>query len=163
MARVAAAAERSPTASPAPVSASPETLFKALTETDGLASFWTSDSHAEPVVGSVSRFGFPSGSKVELRVDELVPGRRVVWTMLSDTLHGPKWTGTRVTWEMTPVEGGLTEVLFKQTNWPPGLVEGDWHKALAGVTFAWAGVLRALKGYAETGSPQPHFTTVPRS
>ncbi len=58
--------------------------------------------------------------------------------------------------------GGFTEVLFRQTGWPANLDQGDWHTSLAGLTFAWAGVLRALKGYAETGSAQLHFTTVPR-
>lgn len=146
----------------APVKAEPEVVFKALTEKEGLASFWTDDCEAEPVVGSIGRFGFPSGSRVEVRVDELEPHRRVAWTMLTDTLRGPKWTGTKVTWALTPVDGGFTEVLFRQTGWPADLDEGDWHASLAGLTFAWAGVLRALKGYVETGTAQPHFTAVPR-
>ncbi len=146
----------------APVKADPEVLFKALTERAGLASFWTNDSEAEPVVGSIGRFGFPSGSKVEVRVDALEAPRLVEWTMVTDTLQGPKWTGTKVTWEIKAGKGGFTEVLFRQTNWPASLAEGDWHTSLAGLTFAWAGVLRALKGYAETGTAQPHFATVPR-
>ncbi len=146
----------------APVKATPELIYRVLTEAEGLASFWTPDSQAQPVIGSVSRFGFPSGSKVEVRVDKLVPGRQVVWTMRTDTLAGPKWTGTQVTWDLKTVDGGFTEVLFTQTNWPAELEEGDWQTSLAGLTFAWAGVLRALKAYAETGAPQPHFATVPR-
>jgi len=59
----------------APVKAEPGVLFRALTEKEGLASFWTDDCDAEPVVGSIGRFGFPSGSNVEVRVDELEPGR----------------------------------------------------------------------------------------
>jgi Cupin domain len=55
--------------------------------------FWTGDSQAEPVVGSVARFGSPTGSRLELRVDELDPGRRVVWTLPKDVLKGPRWTG----------------------------------------------------------------------
>ena len=113
------------------------------------------------MVGSIGRFGFPSGSNVEVRVDELEPGQ-VAWTMLTDTLRGPRWTGTKVTWELKRGEEGFTEVLFRQTGWPADLDQGDWHTSLAGLTFAWAGVLRALKAYAETGSAQPHFTTVPR-
>ncbi len=81
--------------------------------------------------------------------------------MLTDTLRGPKWTGTKVTWDIKPVDGGFTEVLFRQTEWPADTVDGDWQTSLAGLTFAWAGVLRALKGFVETGNPQPHFVTVP--
>jgi uncharacterized protein YndB with AHSA1/START domain len=139
-----------------PVAASPDVLYEALTGSAGLASFWTSDSRAEPVVGSIGRFGFPSGSRVELRIEELEPGRRVAWTMLNDTLRGPQWTGTAVTWELRPIDQGLTEVLFQQTNWPADMVEEPWYRSLAAVTYAWAQTLRALKGYAETGTPQPH-------
>lgn len=146
----------------APVRADPEVLFRALTEQAGLAAFWTSDCEAEPVVGSIGRFRFPSGSEVKVRVDELEPARRVAWTMLSDTLQGPKWTGTKVTWEIKPGPTGFTEVLFRQANWAADPGDGSWQTSLAGLTFAWAGVLRALKGFAETGNPQPHFATVPR-
>lgn len=143
----------------APVRADPEVLFRALTEKVGLAAFWTNDCEAEPVVGSIGRFRFPTGSEVQVRVDELEPAHRVAWTMLTDTLQGPKWTGTKVTWEIKPGPTGLTDVLFRQANWPSDLQGGNWQTSLAGLTFAWAGVLRALKGYAETGIPQPHFVT----
>jgi uncharacterized protein YndB with AHSA1/START domain len=133
------------------VSANAETIFEALTTSGGLASFWTSDSRAEPVVGSVARFGFPSGSRLELRVDELDPARRVAWTFLNDILRGPHWTGTTVTWDLRHTDGGATEILFQQGTWPNDLPQ----TALAGLTYAWAQILRALKGYAETGTPQP--------
>ena len=98
-----------------------------------------------------------------LIVNELEPGRRVAWTMLTDTLGGPRWTGTKVTWDLKALDGGFTEVLFQQTGWPEENFGGDWHISLAGLTFAWSGGgLRALKGFAETGNPQPHFATVPR-
>lgn len=138
-----------------------EVLFQALSEKAGLAAFWTDDCDAQPVVGSISRFRFPSGAEVQVRIDDLEPGRRVAWTMLTDTFWGPKWTGTKVTWELKPGPQGFTEVLFRQANWPADLNEGDWHTSLAGLTFAWAGFLRALKGFADTGNPQPHFATVP--
>lgn len=140
------------------VNASSEKVFEALTESAGLASFWTSDSQAEPVVGSVARFGFPSGSRLELRVDELDSGRRVVWTLLNDVLRGPHWTGTTVTWDLRAAASGATEVLFQQGNWPKDLPQTE----LAGLTYAWAQVLRTLKGYTETGTPQPHFAGAAR-
>lgn len=136
-----------------PVNANPNQLFEALTESAGLAAFWTGDSHAEPVVGSVARFGFPSGSWLELRVDTLDPGRRVAWTLLNDVVMGPHWTGTTVTWDLRPTVSGATEVHFQHDNWPDDLPPS----ALARLTYNWAQVLRALKAYAETGKPQPHF------
>lgn len=135
------------------VGASAKTLFKALTESAGLASFWTTDSEAQPVAGSVARFGFPSGSKIELRVDELDPGRRVAWTLLNDVLRGPRWTRTTVRWDLTPIADRLTLVVFHQDGWPQETAQPE----LAGLTYNWARILQALKGYAETGRPQPHF------
>lgn len=140
------------------VDASPEQLFAALTESAGLASFWTSDSEAEPVVGSIARFGFPSGSRVELRIDALDSGRRVEWTLLNDVLKGPHWTGTTVTWDLRNTDSRSTEVLFQQRNWPAEMSQAD----LAGLTYAWAQILRALKAYVETGTAQPHFATAAR-
>jgi uncharacterized protein YndB with AHSA1/START domain len=141
-----------------PINASPETVFTTLTESDGLASFWTSDSQAEPNVGSIARFGFPSGSRLELRIEELDADRRIVWRLLNDVLSGPRWAGTTVTWDLRKIERGATEVLFQQDNWPEVTAQID----LAGRTYAWAQVLRALKSYAETGRPQPYFAGAAR-
>jgi uncharacterized protein YndB with AHSA1/START domain len=133
--------------------ASPERIFDALTMSAGLTSFWTNDSRAEPVVGSVARFRFPSGSRLAARVDELKHGRRVVWSPLTDPPGGPHWTGTTVNWELTQMNGGATEVLVEQGAWPDDLPQS----ALWGLVRTWVQVLLALKGYVETGTPQPYF------
>src|SRR5215469_8740419 len=93
-----------------PVSASPETIFAALTESAGLASFWTTDCHAEPVVGSVTRVNIRNGTRLQLRVDELEPGRRVVWAPLTNVSRPPRWTGTTVTWSLVEAGDGQTSV-----------------------------------------------------
>ena len=63
------------------VKSTPETIYKAVSTAQGLASFWTSESKAEPRVGSIASFGF-GGPTQRMRVDELVPGKRVKWTGL---------------------------------------------------------------------------------
>src|SRR5437773_2345897 len=40
------------------VKATPETIYKAISTTEGLGAFWTSESKAEPKVGSIASFGF---------------------------------------------------------------------------------------------------------
>jgi uncharacterized protein YndB with AHSA1/START domain len=140
------------------VGASPEQIFATLSESAGLASFWTSDSQAEPIVGSIARFGFPSGSRLEVRIDALDPGHRVVWSPLNDLLSGPRWTGTTLTWDLRKRETGSMEVLFQHGNWPEELPQ----IALAGFAYSWAQILRALKGYVETGMPQPYFAGTAR-
>ena len=84
------------------VKATPETIYKAISTTEGLGAFWTSESKAEPKVGSIASFGF-GGPTQRMRVDELVPGKRVKWTGLADF---PNWGETTVSWDISPAESG---------------------------------------------------------
>ena len=124
-------------------------IFEALSTTKGLASFWTADSHAEPKVGSTAMFGF-HGPVLEMKVDELTPGKRVRWS----TQGGfPEWKGTTVTWDIKPTEAGAHEVLFSHEGWPKELPPAD----LASVNYTWGRVVGRLKKYTETGKPAPYF------
>jgi uncharacterized protein YndB with AHSA1/START domain len=131
------------------VNAGAERVFEALT--GDLASFWVGDSHAEPVVGSVARLNPPSGRTLELRVDDLEPGRRVVWTPLTSLPRTPPWTGTTVTWLLSATEDGGTDVLVQHGDWPDDVPRAE----LGLLTYVWARVLRSLKEFMETGTPRP--------
>ena len=127
------------------------TIVDALTTKEGLSSFWTSDSIAEPAVGSEARFGF-QGAPVPLRmrVDRIEP-REVTWTCLGDF---PFWDGTTVTWSLSPEEEhGGTRVLFRQAGFPDEQPEWEF----ASVTFIWAGILGRLKALTETGDAEPYL------
>ena len=80
------------------IEAEPAKVYEAISTSKGLASFWTSDSKAEPKVGSVARFGF-GGPVLEMKVEELKPGRLVRWAAPEGF---PEWKGTSVTWEIAP-------------------------------------------------------------
>lgn len=135
------------------VNALPGRITDALSTAEGLASFWTADSHAEPQPGSVARFGF-GGLQLEMRVDQLDPSRRVAWTCLSDFPMPPgHWRGTTVTWDLTRGGDGDAGVLLQHGKWPDSLTQAE----LASATYTWSLVLTALKGYAESGKPQPVF------
>ena len=135
------------------ISAEPQAVFEALSTSTGLASFWTRDSKAEPEVGSVAVFGF-GPTRLEMRIDDLTPGRRVAWTCLSDFPMEPHyWQGTTVSWELVADGQGGARLLLQHGNWPEALPQAD----VASTAFAWALVLRALKSFAETGSAQPVF------
>jgi len=135
------------------VNAPPDRITEALSTTEGLASFWTADSHAEPQTGSVARLGF-GGPELQLRVDRLTTGHRIEWTCLNDFPMPPgRWAGTTVTWDLTSGDSGV-ELLLQHGNWPAAIAQTE----LAGTAYTWALVLTALKGYAETGTPQPVFS-----
>jgi uncharacterized protein YndB with AHSA1/START domain len=129
------------------IQAAPEQVYKALTEQKGLASWWTVHTVAKPVVGSTAEFTFndPTPFLIKMKVDTLEAGQKVYWT----TEQGaPDWDGTRVTWDLTPVEGG-TKILFGHRNFAS--TEGSF----AGVSYSWAWFITSLKEYLETGKGTP--------
>ena len=131
------------------VNAGADKIYEALSTSKGLASFWTADSHAEPKVGSVAKFGF-HGPVLEMTVDELTPGKRVRWS----TRGGfPEWNGTTVTWDIKPAKSGGQEVTFNHEGWPEDLPPAD----LASVNYTWGRIVGRLKKYTETGQPEPFF------
>jgi uncharacterized protein YndB with AHSA1/START domain len=126
-----------------------ERIYEAISTGAGLASFWTRDSQAEPKVGSIARFGF-GGPVLEMKVEELKPGRLVRWS----TQGGfPDWVNTTVTWEILPGPDGGQEVRFSHEGWPADLPQGD----LASVNYTWGRIVGRLKKYAETGQASPFF------
>lgn len=131
------------------IKADPKTIYEAISTQRGLASFWTADTHAEQKKGSIARFGF-GGPVLEMKVEDLEPGKRVRWS----TQRGfDAWNGTTVTWDINPGKDGGAEVWFNHDGWPAALPPKD----TASVNFTWAGVVARLKEYAETGKPVPYF------
>ena len=136
----------------ADIQADAATIYRAISTREGLASFWTTDVEAEPTEGSTARFGFPEAPvDLRMRVERLDPDRRVDWVCLGDF---PNWQGTTISWELSPSETGQgTQVLFRQGGWSEDYPELDW----ARVNFVWGQIVGRLRGYAESGQPQPQF------
>jgi uncharacterized protein YndB with AHSA1/START domain len=124
-------------------------IYEAISTGKGLASFWTKDSNADPKVGSIARFGF-GGPQLEMKVEELKPGKRVKWSSAGGF---PGWEGTTVTWEITRAKAGGNEVLFAHEGWPADQDPSE----LASVNYTWGRVVGRLKKFAETGEPSPYF------
>ena len=136
------------------IKATPDALYKAISTQEGLASFWTSDSTAEPRVGSVASFGF-GGPAQRMRIDELSPGKRVRWTGLPDF---PNWGDTTATWEISPADKGETSLTFRHANWPAAVTADD----LGSINYTWGMIVDRLKQYAEGGKPVPYFAFATR-
>src|SRR5215472_5884035 len=93
------------------IATAPESVFKALTQQDELARWWTNDLNAKPEVGSLAEFRFGEWGDFVLRfeVAELDAGEKVRW--ISRLSPMAQWVGTSVTWQFTPVYNG-TQVVF---------------------------------------------------
>jgi uncharacterized protein YndB with AHSA1/START domain len=127
------------------------TILDAVTTKEGLSSFWTSDSIAEPALGTEARFGFQDAPvPLRMRVDRIEPNE-VTWTCLGDF---PFWEGTTVTWSLSPEEEhGGTRVLFRHVGFADEQPEWEF----ASIAFTWGGILGRLKMLAETGNAEPYL------
>ena len=131
------------------ISASPERVFDAIATADGLRGWWTTDVIAEPIEGSIAEFGFNRRATVfRMRVDELVPGRRITWSCLGG--HD-EWEGTSLEFHLSPEDGGGVDLRFAHQDW----------RSLAGAyavcNTTWGELMYRLKFYAETDTPDPLF------
>ncbi|MFJ6566345.1 SRPBCC domain-containing protein [Streptomyces sp. NPDC091292] len=127
-------------------------VYTALTTPDGLAGWWTTDTHGEgDRVGGVLAFRFGAGG-FDMKVLELAPDKRVVW----EVVDGPEeWIGTHVYWDLAQADD-YTVVLFKHQGWKEP-VEFMHH-----CSTKWALFLMSLKSLIETGkgAPDPHDTKI---
>lgn len=130
------------------VQASPETVYRALTEADGLASWWTTDVEAEPELGSVASFGFGNRQTVfRMRIEDLLPDEFVRWHCVDG--H-PEWEHTEITFDLAGDESGGTILYFAHRGWES--TDG----ILATCSFDWAQYLVSLRHYLEHGEGAPH-------
>ncbi|MFI6910247.1 SRPBCC domain-containing protein [Nonomuraea sp. NPDC050394] len=120
-------------------------VYAALTTTDGLAGWWTTDTR--DIGDDVIAFRFGAGG-FDMKVLELQPDRRVLW----EVVEGPKeWIGTHVVWDLDRADD-QTIILFRHEGWAEP-VEFMHH-----CSTKWALFLMSLKSLVETGTgaPDPH-------
>jgi uncharacterized protein YndB with AHSA1/START domain len=134
------------------VDASPQEVYDALATQDGLAGNWTDQLEVPDQTGAVARFGFgPDWAKtLEVRIDALEPGRRVVWTPVGGF---PGWIGTSIAWVLEPAEDGGTVVHFTHGSWPDAAADGEM--AMCGYT--WAMIIDRLAAQVARGDRAPYF------
>ena len=126
---------------------SPAKVYEAITQQQGLASWWTANTKAKPEVGSVAEFSFDGGKfLIKMEIAALEPSHKVEW---KSRQGAPDWEGTKVTWELTPSEHG-TKILFGHRNY------ASTGGSFASVSYSWANYLTSLKNYLETGKGSPN-------
>ena len=119
-------------------------VYAALTTTEGLTGWWTTDTKGDEVVGGVLQFRFEAGG-FDMNVRELDHGKHVLW----EVVDGPEeWIGTHVDWELLQADDRTT-VLFRHLGWREP-VEFMHH-----CSTKWATYLMSLKAQLETGTGAP--------
>jgi uncharacterized protein YndB with AHSA1/START domain len=129
------------------LTASPETVFEALTTTSGVSSWWA------PATGSADTGGdldFMFGEHlVRFRVADTDRPTRVRWCTLECDVM-PDWVGTSISFDLTCAENGGTILQFRHTGLVPQLgcyeqCSNDWGHFLHS----------SLASYLETGTGHP--------
>ena len=102
------------------VDRTPAEVFAAITDP---RAWWSGDfDGATDELGSVFTYRYQDLHRSAQRVTELVPGRRVTWHVedshLSFIDEHDEWTGTDITFDITPRDGA-TEVRFTHVGLVP--------------------------------------------
>ncbi len=84
-----------------------------------------------------------------MRVEELVPRKRVAWLCQGDP---QEWEGTQLTWDLESTESGGTDLRFAHRGWAS--TEGEYPRC----NTTWGHLMHLLKDYAEGKPVEPHFS-----
>lgn len=129
------------------IESTPAKIYKALTTQDGLRSWWTRFTMAEPTVGYINEFGFGGAFKFRMHIEDLITDELIQWTCIDG--H-EEWEGTHLEFTLQSLpDTKATLVHFKHTNWNRN--DG----VLPQCSYDWAQYLRSLKMYIEAGKGLP--------
>jgi|SRR5579863_3305046 len=131
-----------------PIHSTPEKVYAGLTSQGALRAWWTADTIIDDKVGGEAVFGFDRRSIVfRMKIEKLVPGKRVVWSCHGDN---PEWAGTTLTWDLAP-SGEMTMLRFTHSGW----------KAVTDLyaicNSSWGELMHRLRDYVEGKNPGPHW------
>jgi hypothetical protein len=123
------------------------TVHRALATQEGIRSWWSVRTDG-PADGQL-RVTFPDVPRPFEFAVARNDDERVEWVTGG---FPPWWAGTSIRWDLAdnPDEPG-TRLLFGHRDYDPD------NPVIPIVTPAWAQIILRLKGYAETGRPQPFF------
>jgi uncharacterized protein YndB with AHSA1/START domain len=127
-----------------------DAVLQALTTEKGVNGWWTDRASVPTAAGATLEFTFP-GMPQPFDMELVERGdSRIAWRSKG---FPPFWAGTAVTWDLSDnPEGPGTRIDMRHSGWDPG------NPALGIVTVGWGQILGHLKGFLESGTPQPFFT-----
>ncbi len=129
------------------IQAPQESVFTAVTNADGLSSWWTTSVQAETAApGSRFRFAFRGSFNPQLRITEIESPSLVAWEGVDG--HDA-WGPTLLRFEFSRIDTGTTVRFWHQM----GADRTD--EAVARANFNWGYYLDSLRLLCETGLGKP--------
>jgi uncharacterized protein YndB with AHSA1/START domain len=127
------------------INAAPEKIFDAITTTEGIKGWWSTDAKAEPQLGSLTEVAFYNRQAIfQLHVNQLESGKLVEWIAQHDM---PAWKGTKIRFDLSVIENGATVVNFNHSGFES--MEGPY----AMINTTWGSLMYILKQYVEGNNP----------
>ena len=127
------------------INASPAKVYEAITTQKGLSSWWTTETKADAIVGSVAEFWFSDRYHDKMYIVKLDKNKYVEW----ECIDGDKeWIGTRINFTIKSRDKG-TMLHFCHYEWSE---ETDF---FASCNFNWGHYMKSLKNYCELGKGEP--------
>jgi uncharacterized protein YndB with AHSA1/START domain len=134
------------------VSAPAERVFEAWTTKDGLRAWWTPDVVVPPAQGDQYVFGFDGGRvQFHFRVDEHIPGKRILWTGVEGQKMPAEWVGTRIDVRLSTVPEDRTRMQFVHRGWRS--IEGAYCEC----NTTWGELMYRLRDWCEGRARGPLF------
>jgi uncharacterized protein YndB with AHSA1/START domain len=133
------------------VAATRETVFKALTSTDGLAAWWTTKVSGDAGVGGLIDFTFAGDFNPDMRVAEIEPPSLVSWRCVGGV---EQWADNGFRFELM-ARNGATTLRFRQ-DYAAELSDDDY----ATYNYNWGYYIDSLRLYCETGTGKPYGANV---
>jgi uncharacterized protein YndB with AHSA1/START domain len=127
------------------VKAAPEDAYRALTEVQRLAQWWTSDTRGASEVGRILEFWFGKFCQ-KFEVVQLEPGRLVRWKATAEGMA--EWVGTEVSFALS-TDPKQTTIRFRHSGWQETT---PFH---AHCSTKWAVFMLSLKDLLEKGAGRP--------
>jgi len=132
-----------------PIAAPASTVFAAVATEAGMRGWWTADTVMTPEAGGKAEFGFDRrGALFSMTVEAIDPDRSI--TLRVDGGQ-PEWEGTVLSFVVEPTPEGAV-LRFEHRGWR------DVTDFCASCNSMWGNLMFRLKGFAETGRPQPQWT-----
>ena len=128
------------------INAPVNTVYKAITEQEGLAGWWAVNTIAKPEIGFVNEFKFGDRYHNKMKITNLEKDRLIAWECIGGDRE---WIGTHIKFELAEKDG-KTELMFTQADW------GGQTLFYANCNYHWGGYMKSLKDYAETGKGFPN-------
>ncbi|MDP4263367.1 MAG: SRPBCC domain-containing protein [Bacteroidota bacterium] len=122
------------------------TVYKAITEQEGIAGWWSRDIIAKPEPGFVNEIKFGDRYHNKMKITKLEKDKVVGWECIGGDRE---WVDTSISFELEE-KNGKTELMFTHANWAGQTL------FYANCNFHWGGYMKSLKDYAETGKGKPN-------